>query len=172
MVTRARKIYFTLLAVLWLATGCSFDSGRVQLLNWNWFGTPDKVTVQRGDTLYSISKRYNVPLRDLIEISADQIDFELLEILENQEPFGQKNPKPSFLLRNISVKVDRLIGRDAQHLKLILQEGSNALEAIFFNYDLRVKQGDRVDILFTVSRNDYRGLVTPQLLIKQIIRKY
>lgn len=106
------------------------------------------------------------------EISADQIDFELLEILENQEPFGQKNPKPSFLLRNILVKVDRLIGRDAQHLKLILQEGSNALEAIFFNYDLRVKQGDRVDILFTVSRNDYRGLVTPQLLIKQIIRKY
>ncbi|DAB35528.1 MAG TPA: single-stranded-DNA-specific exonuclease RecJ, partial [Sulfurospirillum cavolei] len=79
---------------------------------------------------------------------------------------------PSFLLRNILVKVDRLIGRDAQHLKLILQEGSNALEAIFFNYDLRVKQGDRVDILFTVSRNDYRGLVTPQLLIKQIIRKY
>ena len=69
MVTRARKIYFTLLAVLWLATGCSFDSGRVQLLNWNWFGTPDKVTVQRGDTLYSISKRYNVPLRDLIEIN-------------------------------------------------------------------------------------------------------
>lgn len=63
------KIYFTLLAVLWLATGCSFDSGRVQLLNWNWFGTPDKVTVQRGDTLYSISKRYNVPLRDLIEIN-------------------------------------------------------------------------------------------------------
>ena len=52
-----------------LATGCSFDSGRVQLLNWNWFGTPDKVTVQRGDTLYSISKRYNVPLRDLIEIN-------------------------------------------------------------------------------------------------------
>ena len=106
------------------------------------------------------------------EISADQIDFELLEILENQEPYGQKNPKPSFLLRNIAVKVDRLIGKDGQHLKLILQEGSNALEALFFNYDMRAKQGDKIDILFTVSRNDYRGLVTPQLLIKQIVRKY
>lgn len=106
------------------------------------------------------------------EISADQIDFELLEILENQEPYGQKNPKPSFLLRNIAVKVDRLIGKDGQHLKLILQEGSNALEALFFNYDIKAKQGDHVDILFTVSRNDYRGLVTPQLLIKQIVKKY
>ncbi len=94
------------------------------------------------------------------EITADQIDFELLEILENQEPYGQKNPKPSFLLRNIAVKVDRLIGKDGQHLKLILQEESVALEALFFNYDVKAKQGDRIDILFTVSRNDYRGLVT------------
>ena len=105
------------------------------------------------------------------EIAADQIDFELLEILENQEPYGQKNPKPSFLLRNILVKVDRLIGKDGQHLKLILQEGNNALEALFFNYDIKAKQGDRIDILFTISRNDYRGLVTPQLLIKQIVKK-
>lgn len=104
------------------------------------------------------------------ELLVDQIDFELLEILENQEPYGQKNPRPSFLLRNILVKVDRLMGKDGQHLKLILQEGSNSLEALFFNYDMRVKQGDRIDILFTVSRNEYRGLVTPQLLIKQIIK--
>ena len=105
------------------------------------------------------------------EITADQIDFELLEILENQEPYGQKNPKPSFLLRNIPVKVDRLIGKDGQHLKLILQDANNALEALFFNYDMRVKQGDCIDILFTLSRNEYRGLVTPQLLIKQIVKK-
>ena len=55
------------IAIIWLTTGCSFNSGQVQLLNWSWFGTPDVITVQRGDTLYSISKRYNVPLRDLIE---------------------------------------------------------------------------------------------------------
>ena len=63
------KTYYILLTLLWLISGCSFDSGRVRLLNWNWFGTPDAVTVQKGDTLYSISRRYNVPLRDLIEIN-------------------------------------------------------------------------------------------------------
>jgi len=66
-VVKTRKILWALSAVIWLTTGCSFNSGQVQLLNWGWFGTPDTVTVQRGDTLYSISKRYNVPLRDLIE---------------------------------------------------------------------------------------------------------
>ena len=63
------KILCILSVVLWLVSGCSYDSGRVRLLNWNWFGAPDTVTVQKGDTLYSISRRYNVPLRDLIEIN-------------------------------------------------------------------------------------------------------
>lgn len=125
------------------------------------------------NTSFSFTKEMLEADDDLLgEISADQIDFELLEILEAQEPYGQKNPKPSFLLRDIAVKVDRLIGKEGQHLKLILQDGNNALEAIFFNFDEKVRQGERVDILFTISRNDYRGLVTPQLLIKQIIKKY
>ncbi|NOX16434.1 MAG: single-stranded-DNA-specific exonuclease RecJ [Epsilonproteobacteria bacterium] len=103
------------------------------------------------------------------EIDPASIDFELLEILESFEPYGQKNLKPSFILRDISVKVDRKLGKDKNHLKLILQEGANTLEAIFFNFDKYVQKGDKIDILFTVSKNDYRGLVTPQLMIKEIL---
>ncbi len=40
---------------LWL-TGCA-----------SLFGTPATVTIDKGDTLYSISKRYDIPLRDLID---------------------------------------------------------------------------------------------------------
>lgn len=32
-----------------------------------WGGTPDAVTVHKGDTLYSISRSYNIPIRDIIE---------------------------------------------------------------------------------------------------------
>ncbi len=103
------------------------------------------------------------------EIEPSAVDFELLEIIEEFEPYGQKNPKPSFILRDMYVKVDKEIGKDAGHLKLILQNGTNTLESIFFNYDKRVRRGDVIDILFTLSRNDYRGLVTPQLLIKEIL---
>ena len=34
-----------------------------------WGGAGDSVTVQKGDTLYSISRRYNVPIKDLININ-------------------------------------------------------------------------------------------------------
>lgn len=103
------------------------------------------------------------------EIDIKEIDFELLEILDEFEPYGQKNPKPSFILKDALIKVDKVIGRDRRHLKLILQKENLSIESLFFNYDLDVKRGDVIDVKFTVSRNDYRGLVTPQLLIKQIL---
>jgi len=50
------RLWVTLAAVFWLTSCIS-----------SWWGTPETVTVERGDTLYSISKRYSVPLRDLID---------------------------------------------------------------------------------------------------------
>ena len=55
------------------------------------------------------------------DILPSEIDFELLEILEFYEPYGQKNPRPVFRIENAVVKNERLIGRDQNHLKLILQ---------------------------------------------------
>ena len=58
------------LTVIFFCAGCSFNSGGVRLMSFNalWGGsTPDTVTVSRGDTLYSISRTYNVPIRDIIE---------------------------------------------------------------------------------------------------------
>lgn len=60
-----------LLILLIFTAGCSYNSGRIRLLNYDLrtelFGDiPNAVTISKGDTLYSISRRYNVPLRDLI----------------------------------------------------------------------------------------------------------
>ena len=45
------------------------NSGRLQLMSFNslWGRTPNSVTVKKGDTLYSISRKYNIPIRDIIE---------------------------------------------------------------------------------------------------------
>lgn len=103
------------------------------------------------------------------ELHINDIDFELLGILEEFEPYGQKNPRPTFMLKDVFIKVDRVIGRERRHLKLILKKENFSIESLFFNFDVDVKRGDTIDLLFSVSRNDYRGLVTPQLLIKQIL---
>lgn len=55
-----KKFGYILVAVCYLC-GCAS-------LNW-WGGNADTVSVRKGDTLYSISRRYNVPIKDLININ-------------------------------------------------------------------------------------------------------
>ncbi len=63
-----RKIAALTAFCLWIS-GCTWNSGQIRLLSFNNFfgGTPDAITVSKGDTVYSISRRYNVPIRDIIE---------------------------------------------------------------------------------------------------------
>jgi peptidase M23B len=65
-----KKMYI-LTFLMMLVGGCSYDSGRIRLFNYNFWGgdTPSSVTVRKGDTLYSISRRYNVPMREMIEVN-------------------------------------------------------------------------------------------------------
>ena len=67
------KLAITKLLAIWiLVTGCS--GNRIPLFNYTlntWWGgavsTPSVIMVKKGDTLYSISRKYNVPLREVIE---------------------------------------------------------------------------------------------------------
>ncbi len=62
-----RKFTYILLVCLGLS-GCYASNGEIRLFNrYSLFGSADSVTVSKGDTLYSISRRHNVPLKDLIE---------------------------------------------------------------------------------------------------------
>lgn len=67
---KSRPVILWLLPVLMLLGACS--GNQIPLLNYSlstWWGgsTPSSVTVKKGDTLYSIARRYDVPLREVIE---------------------------------------------------------------------------------------------------------
>ncbi|MDR2099245.1 MAG: single-stranded-DNA-specific exonuclease RecJ [Campylobacteraceae bacterium] len=133
------------------------------------------------DNLEFFKKRINESAKELClhesalhdeslgEIDSEAIDFELLEILEDYEPYGQKNPKPTFVIRGAKVKIDKHIGKEARHKKLILQCDDKTLEAMYYNFKQDIKSGDTIDILFSISRNNFRGLVTPQMLIREVL---
>ncbi len=64
-----RLLAILLLPLLFLTNGCTYYNGRIQLYNFSgvFDSHPDQITVRKGDTLYSISRRYNVPIRDIVE---------------------------------------------------------------------------------------------------------
>ena len=122
------------------------------------------------DSAATISKDLFIPKKEILgEIDAKEIDFELLEILESYEPYGQNNPKPHFLIKNAKVKKAKILGKEQNHQKLILESNSAILESIDFNFSKKAYIGSSIDAVFTVSKNCYRGYVTPQLLIEEII---
>ncbi len=102
-------------------------------------------------------------------LEPNEIDFEMLEILESFEPFGHKNPRPFFILENLYVKNKRFLGKDEKHLKLILTRENKTIEALFFNFDKEPQLCENINLLGSISKNEFRGLATPQFIIKEIL---
>ncbi len=102
------------------------------------------------------------------EIDAEAIDLSLVELLESFEPYGQKNPKPKFLLKNAHVVYDKLLGINQNHLKLSLNCGKKNLESIHFNFTQRAYAGEAVDLVCTISKNEFRGDESVQLIVDEI----
>ena len=72
-----KKLLMTLL-ILPLLTGCyAFRTGIPIFNNHGYHYTPDSVEVQRGDTLYSLSKKYEIPLRSIIDENNLQAPYTL-----------------------------------------------------------------------------------------------
>ena len=61
-----KKVLVTWLLVV-LLSGCSTSNNGNSLFSFFRGGNPDSIEVRKGDTLYSLSKKYQVPLRSLIE---------------------------------------------------------------------------------------------------------
>ena len=106
------------------------------------------------------------------EINADMISLEKLKDLEILEPYGEANPMPLFVYKNIKVDGVRLLSND-KHLKLILKDGSSLFDAIAFNMGDKkysIKVGDKIDVLHYLDVNKFNDIEKIQLNVKDIKR--
>jgi single-stranded-DNA-specific exonuclease len=103
------------------------------------------------------------------EIDVNAIDFELLDILEYYEPYGEKNPKPRFLVKDVFVKQQQLLGKEQNHQKIIISNNFTTVESIQFNHKKSVKDGETIAFTCTINKNSFRGRVNPQLIVDELI---
>lgn len=94
----------------------------------------------------------------------------LIEELALLEPFGKGNEKPLFAAGNLLVKSARIIGKNANVLKLVLEDGKGTrMEAISFGdveEELEYIEGkERISILYYPEMNEYMGRRTVQLVV-------
>jgi single-stranded-DNA-specific exonuclease len=100
---------------------------------------------------------------------------EIFEVADRFEPYGEENEPLTFMTRGLKVTDINLMGKtEARHVKLTLDTGKYKWPAIYWNAADKVKQDfdceDRVDLVFTLSRNWFNGTETPQLMVTDLRR--
>ena len=97
------------------------------------------------------------------ELPFSEIDFELLEILNDFEPYGEGNPRPKFFTK---AKIEYVRNLKENHYKLILSQNDIFLPAIVFGFEGEF--GEFITFKFTIGENNFRGREI-QLIIEEII---
>jgi len=103
------------------------------------------------------------------EIEIGQVSWNLEKELSQLEPCGYDNPYPLFLSRDVGVQHQRAVGNEGKHLKLTLTNGRGSWDAIAFRQgDWLGKLSNRVDIVYHVEVNEWRGQRRLQLNVRDI----
>ncbi|HRY82897.1 MAG TPA: single-stranded-DNA-specific exonuclease RecJ [Candidatus Moranbacteria bacterium] len=108
------------------------------------------------------------------EITADDIDWELISDLKKMEPFGMGNEQPVFCVKNMQVVDLKIVGNGSKHLKLALKgEGKSPkiFEAIGFSLAEKfpqIKKDDKIDIVFNLEEDEWNGNKKMQLKLIDI----
>lgn len=115
-----------------------------------------------------------IPFVDIdMELSVKDIGFNIIEEIEKLEPYGLGNPKPQFLYKDLVVEYFSLVGKDSNHLKLLVQDGSRVFDCIAFNYGEygeKLSKGEKIDLVFNLEKNCFKGIETIQFNLKDLRR--
>jgi single-stranded-DNA-specific exonuclease len=101
------------------------------------------------------------------EVSLEEINWRNYNLTQKLAPFGNANPAPKFLAKDLEIRDWRMVGNGGKHLKLDLAMFSKNLssaknfKAIAFGFgeilEQKLNQGAMVDIVFELISNEWNG---------------
>jgi single-stranded-DNA-specific exonuclease len=112
------------------------------------------------------------------ELPPPRITLGLIKELQSLSPYGQGNPAPLFLTRNLTPTDIRQVGSDGSHLKIKFmdavpagRQGKTTLEVIGFRLGKLAKNltfNKTYDITYNLESNEWNGFETAQLNLVDI----
>lgn len=108
-----------------------------------------------------------------VECSIGDCTAELAEQLNALAPYGIGNRTPKFYIGQAGIRECRQIGRDGQHLKLVLfdRQTGQQLEAVGFGFGefhAHLSPSAKVDLIGELQINEWNGIRKPQMLIQDL----
>lgn len=112
-----------------------------------------------------------LPLQNVIGLlPPSEIDFELLDILESFEPYGEANNRPLFLLKDAKVTKIDIFGKEKSHSRITLKQDDEQkeMEFILFRTVLEMPKDKKLTCSFRAAKNEFNSKVSIQLIIDKI----
>ena len=102
-----------------------------------------------------------------------EINHKLLRILSQMGPFGPKNMRPVFVTHNCKdLGGTRLVGKSQKHIKLEITDSSGIkIQGIAFGMGVHlitIKNQIPFSVLYTLEENQYNGIISLQLKVKDL----
>lgn len=112
-----------------------------------------------------------VPVQEYdAEVSLPDLTDALLDEMLLMAPFGCENPAPLLLARGVCPEERRAVGAEGAHLKLTLRQKGRMMGGIAFSMGHMANAlPERVDAVFSLGRNTFRGTTSLQMDVKALM---
>lgn len=105
-------------------------------------------------------------------VNSEDMKPEFVKQLTLLEPFGEGNKVPLFGYKGLKINSIRSL-TEGKHLKLTLKDDNLIIDAIGFNIGYLVDEyriGDKIDVVGILEINDFNGVETVQINLKDIMK--
>ncbi len=103
------------------------------------------------------------------ELPIEKINLKLAEDTARLAPFGEANPEPLFLSKNLTVRGTQIVGNGEKHMRLMVS-GENGIQYKMMGFYQAhwhgtLKLGDKINAVYELGVNEWNGRREPQLKI-------
>lgn len=110
------------------------------------------------------------------ELSLEEINDSLLDVIDALRPFGQGNNEPRFLLKNLHVEQIRYSGSNSEHLRIVVRKGEKKFEVFGFNLSPKLEDFKyvkpsllKVDVVGSLKKYESYGITHVSISIEDIL---
>lgn len=144
-----------------MAAGMSLDEEKIMELSSRLNTYADNV-MDEATLIEKIKVDYSLDI--------NKVNIELIEQINQFEPYGIGNPEPSFILSGLTKNLKK-IGQANNHIKFEIQNGSSNLTTLGFNFSHvyeKLNNNIPVEIIATLSINEWNQIKSAQLILKDL----
>ena len=104
-------------------------------------------------------------------VDLDELTLDTVAMVDRLAPFGQENPQPVYLARNVTLVNTRAVGQTKDHFACTLTNGRSSVAGIMFHcaaIDALLMNDAVVDAAFTVQIDEWRGRHSVKAMLETI----